>query len=346
MFEAATIADVKKDALFIFQSAPDLYLILNTEFVIIGASDTFLKATLVEREKVMGKNIFDVFPDNPNNSQATGVKNLRASLERVLALNKPDTMAIQKYDVQKINSTEFEERFWSPQNIPLFDENNKIKYIFHRVMDVTDFVKNQKISTNMEIEIHRYNEDLNRINQQLRSSEAIREAIIQAIPDAMLTINQQGTITDINHPLELLFGYTRAELIGQKMEILLPESYRANHPAHRNSYFKDPWIRPMGNNMNLFGQQKNGKIFSVEISLSPLTTSEGKFAIAIIRDISQRIKQTQLLKEKEIQLTETNEKLLHEKQALDTSNHKRLLLNELGEALITWKTSVISVKEF
>lgn len=212
--------------------------------------------------------------------------------------------------------------------------------------DENDF---KKLSGKTEAEIHQYVKHLDEVNKQLRAAETIHLAIIEAIPDAMLTINREGIITDVNHALEILFGYTQKELLGQQMEILLPESYRSKHPAQRESYFKSPHIRPMGDDVARFGQKKNGHIFSVEISLSPLSTTQGQFAIAIIRDVSARVQQKKLLQEKEKELTEANRKLEIEKHSLDISNKKRELLAGLSETLIACKNQdemVIAISSY
>lgn len=127
----------------IFESAPNLHLVLTPDFTIIAASDAYLRATLIQRETTIGRNMFDVFPDNPADPTATGVRNLRASLNRVLKYGVPDTMAIQKYDIRRpgTDGATFEERYWSPVNSPVFGANGEITYLIHRVEDVTEFMR-------------------------------------------------------------------------------------------------------------------------------------------------------------------------------------------------------------
>ncbi|HVY61474.1 MAG TPA: PAS domain-containing protein, partial [Planctomycetota bacterium] len=108
-----------------FESAPGLYLVLEPglPFRIVAASDAYLRATKTRREAILGRGIFEVFPDNPEDPEATGVRNLRASLERVVAGRAPDSMAVQKYDIRKPaeEGGGFEERFWSPVNWPVLE---------------------------------------------------------------------------------------------------------------------------------------------------------------------------------------------------------------------------------
>lgn len=115
-------------------------------------------------------------------------------------------------------------------------------------------------------------------------------SIIEAMPDALVIVDNKGRIILINGNTEHLFGYTRAELLGEYVELLMPERYRGKHTHHRDGYFVMPTVRSMGSNLELFGIKKNGTEFPIDISLSPLKTDEGIFALATIRDISIRKK--------------------------------------------------------
>ncbi len=127
----------------IVEGLPGLFLILNPELIIIGVSDAYARATMTRRETMLGKHLFEVFPDNPDDPAADGVHNLRASLQRVLKSATPDTMAVQKYDDRKPEDEggAFEERYWTPTNAPVLDANGKIRYIIHKAEDVTEFIR-------------------------------------------------------------------------------------------------------------------------------------------------------------------------------------------------------------
>jgi signal transduction histidine kinase/DNA-binding response OmpR family regulator len=134
----------------LFESVPGLYMVLTPDdgYVLVAVSDAYLRATMTRRESVVGRRLFDVFPDNPNDPGATGVRNLAASLERVVRTGEPDAMAVQKYDVRRADtgapSAEFEERYWSPVNSPVFGPDGKLRYIIHRAEDVTEFVRSRR----------------------------------------------------------------------------------------------------------------------------------------------------------------------------------------------------------
>src|SRR3990167_3514038 len=121
-------------------------------------------------------------------------------------------------------------------------------------------------------------------------SEQRFQEILKAMPDATLIIDHEGKIIFVNEQTEMLFGYHKDELIHQTVEMLIPEPYRNRHPVHRIDFFKNPRTRPMGIGMELFGLRKSGDMFPIEISLSPLETTEGMIAMASIRDITERKK--------------------------------------------------------
>lgn len=120
----------------IFNAAAQPYAILSPGFKILGVNQAYLIASNREIEKLIGKNVFDAFPDNPDDPEASGIANLTASLEKVLASKKPHTMAIQQYDVQRPDGN-YEVRFWRAENIPILDENDTVTCILHTVEDVT-----------------------------------------------------------------------------------------------------------------------------------------------------------------------------------------------------------------
>ncbi|WP_386071278.1 ATP-binding protein [Tahibacter sp. UC22_41] len=127
----------------IFQAVPGPYLVLAPTLHIVAVSNAYLQATKTERDAILGRHLFEVFPDNPDDPQASGMRNLRISLQRVLADRVPDAMAVQKYDIRKPESEGggFEERYWSPVNTPVLDPDGSVNCIIHRVEDVTDFVR-------------------------------------------------------------------------------------------------------------------------------------------------------------------------------------------------------------
>ena len=130
----------------LFESAPACYLVLSPDLTIVGVTDAYVRATMQQRERMIGRALFEVFPDNPDDPAADGVNNLRASLDRVRRHKTADTMAIQKYDIRRPEAEggAFEERYWSPVNTPVLDHAGELICIIHAVDDVTEAVRLEK----------------------------------------------------------------------------------------------------------------------------------------------------------------------------------------------------------
>jgi signal transduction histidine kinase len=128
----------------VFESTPGRYVVLAPDFTILAATNAYVAVTMQSRATMIGRNLFEVFPDNPDHSGADGVRNLRASLERVLRRKQPETMPIQRYDVRGVDDEHFEERHWSTTNTPILDDRGEIGTIIIGVEDVTPLVMLQR----------------------------------------------------------------------------------------------------------------------------------------------------------------------------------------------------------
>ncbi|MEV6949294.1 ATP-binding protein [Streptomyces sp. NPDC051172] len=171
----------------LFDATLSPLLILSPDFTIVEVNRAYLTATRTERS-IVGRPVFDVFPDNPDDPSADGVANLRRSLQTVVASGRTDTMALQRYDIPAGEGGGFSERYWSPVNTPVLGDDGQVRYIIHRVEDVTEFVRLRRVgreqqravaeaemrAEGMEIdlfvrarEIREVNEQLSRANHEL-----------------------------------------------------------------------------------------------------------------------------------------------------------------------------------
>jgi PAS domain S-box-containing protein len=173
----------------LFEGVPGSYLVLDPDLRIVAVSDAYLRDTMRTREDLLGRAIFDAFPDNPEDPEATGVRNLRASLGQVVRHRAPHTMAVQKYDIQRPDGG-FEVRYWCPVNSPVLGEDGRLKYVIHRVEDVTEYVRLKEAeaqlrqltgaleqrTVGMEAEVMRRAQQLEEANARLEeANEAKRE---------------------------------------------------------------------------------------------------------------------------------------------------------------------------
>jgi signal transduction histidine kinase len=171
---------------------------MTPDLTIVAVSDAYLRATMTTRDAIVGRRLFDVFPDNPSDPDASGTRNLGASLDRVLQERLSDTMAVQKYDIRRPESEGggFDERFWSPVNSPVLDSDGTIAYIIHRVEDVTEFVRLRQSGHEWE-----------QASEELRARAGQMEAEVLARAQEVSEANRQ--LSRANEELARLYARTQ-----------------------------------------------------------------------------------------------------------------------------------------
>ncbi len=338
----------------LFEAAPGLYLVLTPELRIVAASNAYLRATMTCREDIIGRPLFDVFPDNPADPDATGVTNLSASLERVLRLRCPDAMAIQKYDVKRPDGR-FEERYWSPLNSPVLAANGSVDGIIHRVEDVTDVVRLQfaqaehatfkREQQHIIEQLQVRNEELaashgalrateartNQLIRQLRVREAHLESILATIPDAMVVIDDKGLIQSFSATAERLFGYSVEEVRGRNVEMLMPEPYRSDHQRYVDRYINTGNAHVIGIGRVVIGQKKDGSTFPMELAVGELTFEGRKQFTGFARDMTER-------QQNEHRLHELQSELLHVSRLSEMGQMASALAHEVSQPLTSIMT--------
>jgi PAS domain S-box-containing protein len=159
------------------------------------------------------------------------------------------------------------------------------------------------------------------ISGRKKLEERFRQ-VVESAPSAMVMISSAGRIAMVNAQAEQLFGYPRDEMLGQLIEMLVPERYRANHPGLRMGFFAKPLARPMGAGRDLYGLKKDGGEFPIEIGLNPIETDEGDMVLSAIVDISDRKQKEErieaALKEKDILLGEIHHRVKNNLQVVNS----------------------------
>lgn len=181
--------------------------------------------------------------------------------------------------------------------------------------------------------------ELKQTEEALSQNEEMLRGIFESAPDTMLVADGRGRIEHANAQVEKMFGYSRAELIGQQIEILLPERLRQRHVAHRNDYFSDPHLRPMSAGLDLYGRRRDGSEFPVEIMLSPVEAKVGRSVIAIVRDVSRRKQAEAAMREYAERMQVLSRRLIEVQEA----ERRRIALelhDEIGQLLTGLKLTL------
>ena len=229
--------DKELDFQLLFEESPDVLLVLLPDpprYTMVAATAARFRITHTTRD-TLGRGLFEVFPDNPDDPGATGTSNLRSSLDRVASTGKADTMPVQKYDIRGADG-KFEARYWSPKNLPVLSPSGQVLYILHRVEDITELVRISEAgdelrgrNRDMEREVLQRSHELSGVVRELREANTKLAEL-----DAAKTVFFSNISHEFRTPLTLMLGPLEDELADSAHSLLTPRRTRLEI-AHRNS---------------------------------------------------------------------------------------------------------------
>jgi PAS domain S-box-containing protein len=289
----ACTASRLRDLRAILDAVPGLYLVLlpdDPTYTIVLANHAYSQATLTNPDDIVGRGLFEVFPDNPDDTQASGVRNLRASLRHVLVTKTRHTMATQKYDIRRPESDggAFEERYWSPVNSPLLGDDGEVQLILHLVEDVTGLVRLKEIEAGQGKRTGKQLiQERQQAEEKLLVSEARFSLAFEQAPIGMVLLTPDGSIVEVNQAFLEMLGYTREELASR-------DSSFFTHPADiepTRNFFKSLKAGP--HNTGSFEKRyfrRDGEILWARASATMRRDDLQRptQVIAIVEDITER----------------------------------------------------------
>lgn len=276
----------------IFKALPGLYLVLRPDppdFTIIAASDEYTAATEKRLEDIVGKRMFDEFPDDPDDSAADGVANLTASLHKAMKHKKPHKMAVQKYDIQLPDGS-FSARYWSPLNTPVLDNSGKVTHIIHAVVDVTPTLKLERQEKDSRIKFDDQTKLLLGANQEVEAARLL-QAVSDNATQGLIMMNSEQRCVFMNPAAEAITGYSFAEIT----RLAKPLHDIIHHMRPDGSHYpmtECPIDRALPQRNHTQGEdifvRKDHTFYPVAFTASPILENSRPIGTVIeLRDISQ-----------------------------------------------------------
>ena len=293
----------------LFNGLPWPVLVLSPDFIMVAANEAYFRNARFTPERVLGKPLFETFPDNPDDPGATGQANLRASLERVLATGLPDEMPIQRYDVERTpeEGGGFEERYWLPFNSPILGQNGEVEWIIHRAEDVTEIVRRGAAAESAAQDqrstisnLRMANEALSRevrertvAQQALRASESWLRLLLDSAAEGVYAVDREGQTTLCNRAFLSMLGFENEEqALGRKLHDVIHHTKPdgSNYPRTECYIYK---TAQTGEPAHVTGEsfiRLDGTPFPVEYWVRPvIKDGELQGAVCTFNDVTERL---------------------------------------------------------
>ncbi len=308
----------------IFENLPGLYLILSSDFYILNASNAYLNATFTKREEIVGKHLFEVFPDNPDAPEAKAVESLNNSLRTVLSTRIPHVMAIQHYDIPDPNKKgAFIERHWKPVNTPVLCENGQVSYIIHQVTDVTKEVQSALQYEAMET---RERDALEEVEFQKNELQKLFEQAPVAIT---ILMGKEYVIELANPAVCELWNRTPLQVTGKPLFEALPEVKGQGLEELLENVVKtgEPFI---GKELPVTINRANGlEVVYFNFVYKPfLDNGRVKGILVVASDVSSQVQARMLIEENQKALVRVNNELAAANEEIQATNEELYATNE------------------
>jgi PAS domain S-box-containing protein len=313
----------------LFEAGGVLWLVLLPNMTIVAVSDAYLQATMTKREELVGRHMFEVFPDDLEDSHATGSRNLRISVERVLRTRMADVMAIQRYDIRRpaAEGGALVERYWSVVNMPVLGPEGSVAFVVHRLEDVTgwfgrkegrpaggaachegrllsegEFVLQQE---DARVEAARLREELRRVEEQFRERTAeldktLRESeeLFETAPSGRSKVDPERRFVKVNKAVCDMLGYSREELLGMRVDDLTYGEDRALTQKKLGEIFRGQGERYA---VRRRYKRKDGSLIWVDITVNPVRRADGTVAYVsgVMMDVTEKVSAEEALRESE-----------------------------------------------
>ncbi len=315
----------------LFEQSSALELVVDTDFTIIAASDELLKATKTERKNMIGKKIFEAFPDNPNDATAKGESAIRASFNRVMETKKTDTLPVTKYGIPKSGSpNEFEAKYWKPVHSPVFDEFNNVKYIIQWVVDVTE---NELLMARLETE--------KKVLKQIEDSEKRYNMMLMRSPFAFAILKGRDmVITLANDSIKQVWGKGE-DIEGKPLFEVLSELEDSTFPGLLDKvyttgipFYGDELLAPL---------QRNGKMEDVYFNFVYQPYLEADETVSGVTIIAYEVTAQVVVKKALAEKHEAEQKALQRIEESNRRYYRMLMESPFGFSVMKEKDMVIAI---